>query len=257
MVLVALASTMCVHLFTQQMGVQSSSMFTSIFASWKENVRLIRLSAYSTAIHLVLNLITLVCLLVALAPTVPCTTGRPRCSKLVAAKPAWDVLSAFILTAQLCEPDNRPIRVRCTNRGGLTPDLSLIVFSYFLSLKDRPWRPYVPEISSRSLSTPHSYTSDYKHLLSNPEPYHNVEMGAIGSATTTLSFSIPEPEPGYGGGMRTYEEAEQNEKARLRREMETEGNGAVSFPIPSTSDTGILTPLGHQWRDGDLPPYAS
>ena len=57
--------------------------------------------------------------------------------------------------------------------------------------------------------------------------------------------------------MRTYEEAEQNEKARLRRESEGEEIQVVLFPIPSTSGTGVLTPLGLQWRDGDLPPYAS
>lgn len=68
---------------------------------------------------------------------------------------------------------------------------------------------------------------------------------------------MPELAAGYGGGMRTYMEAERNEKERLRREMENEGNNAASFPVPSTSETGILTPLGLQWRDGDLPPYAS
>ena len=58
--------------------------------------------------------------------------------------------------------------------------------------------------------------------------------------------------------MRTYEEAVENEKERLRREMENEENQVnMSFPIPSSSGAPILTPLGLQWRDGDLPPYAS
>ena len=69
---------------------------------------------------------------------------------------------------------------------------------------------------------------------------------------------MPEAEIGYGGGMRTYDEAEENEKARLRQEMEVDEEGqVVSFPVPSTSESGILTPLGLQWRDGDLPHYAS
>ena len=56
--------------------------------------------------------------------------------------------------------------------------------------------------------------------------------------------------------MRTYEEAELNEKERLRRrETENEGDQGVSFPIPEPGGS-ILTPLGLEWRDGDLPPYA-
>ena len=117
-------------------------------------------------------------------------------------------------------------------------------------------------MAERSLSTPTSHKGDQKHLLSDSEPWPNVELGAVESRTTVRSVKMPEPETGYGGGMRTYEEAEQNEKARLRRETEggdgeDEGEQAVSFPVPSTSETVILTPLGLQWRDGDLPPYAS
>lgn len=115
----------------------------------------------------------------------------------------------------------------------------------------------MPEFTSRSFSTPRSHGSDHKRLLSDSGPYQNLELSAVESATTTRSFSIPVPETGYGGGIRTYEEAEQNEKARLRQEMETEEAQGVSFPIPSMPGTGVLTPLGLQWRDGDLPPYAS
>ena len=82
-------------------------------------------------------------------------------------------------------------------------------------------------------------------------------MDAVEIGTISRSVLVSEPEAGYGGGMRTYEEAEGNEKARLRREMENEGTQAGSFPIPSIPETGILTPLGLQWRDGDLPPYTS
>ena len=109
MALVALSSTVCVHPSTRRANTQSSPALTSIFASWRENARLICFSAYLTPIHLALNLIVLVWLLVALAPAVPCTTGRLPCSKLVAAKPAWSVLSALTFIAQLCEPDSHPI----------------------------------------------------------------------------------------------------------------------------------------------------
>jgi hypothetical protein len=140
--------------------------------------------------------------------------------------------------------------------GSGVADLSLIVFSYLFHLQDHSRRSYIPEISSRSLSAPASHRPDQKRLLSTSEPDHTVELGTVGSAsgTTVRSFSMPDPEVGYGGGMRTYEEAEENEKARLRREMENEADEGISFPIPSTS---ILTPLGLQWRDGDLPPYVS
>lgn len=209
-----------------------------IFASWKENSRLIRLSAYLTLPHLALNVIVLGLLLSAVASVAPCPTGELRCPKLVAAKPAWAALSALILIVQPC--------------------LSFIVFGYSFHPQDHSRRPYIPEISSRSLSAPTS-KPDQKRLLSNSEPWPNIELGVVESATTTRSFEVSEPGPGYGGGMRTYEEAEQNEKARLRREMEMENEESqfASFPVPSTSETGILTPLGLEWREGDLPPYAS
>lgn len=132
--------------------------------------------------------------------------------------------------------------------------LSLIAFSYSFHLQDHSRRPYIPEISSRSLSVS---KPDYKRLPSNSEPWPNVEMGVVESAPIARSVDTPEPqvEVGYGGGRRTYEEAEKNEKERLRREMENEDNKLVSSPIPSASGTGFLTPLGLQWRDGDLPPY--
>jgi len=211
---------------------------TIIFASWEEDTRLVHLSVYLTVIHLVVNLIVLVCLLVAVGSTVACGTGKFPCSDLVVPKIAWDVLSALILFVELY--------------------LSIVVSSYFVHLKDHTRRPYMPEPSSRSLSMPSSHKRDHKRLLSTSEPDAAVELNAVESGTTARSFSTPEPEAGYGGGLRTYEEAEQNEKERLRREMENEGNQAVSaFPIPSTSGTGILTPLGLEWRDGDLPPYTS
>lgn len=117
----------------------------------------------------------------------------------------------------------------------------------------------MPEVSSRRLSAaPLSHGLDNKRLLSTSEPYANVELGAVESAATIpRTFAVPDPGAGYGGGMRTYEEAEENEKARLRREMESGGKMAVSFPVASTSERGILTPLGLEWREGDLPPYAS
>ena len=208
-------------------------------------------------VHLALNLIVLGCLLAALAPIVLCGAKISPCSKLVVAKHVWDVLSALILFMQLCESDNHPVRVRCANRGYLVADLCLIVFSYLFHLQDHSRRPYMPEVSSRSLSGPPSHKPGYKRLLSKSETYSTVELGAVESRQSTRSFSMPEPEAGYGGGTRTYEEAEQNEKARLRREMEGEENQVVPFPVPSSSGTPILTPLGLQWRDGDLPPYAS
>jgi len=210
---------------------------TIIFASWEEDIRLIRLSVYLTVTHLVVNLVVLVCLLVAVGSIVTCGAGRFPCSNLVVAKPAWDVLSVLSLLVELY--------------------LSVVVFSYFVHLKDHSRRACIPEVSSRSLSTPSSHKPDYKRLLSISETDAAVELSAVEPGTTARSFSTPEPEAGYGGGLRTYEEAEQNEKERLRREMENEGNQAVSFPIPSTSGTGILTPLGLEWRDGDLPPYTS
>lgn len=85
----------------------------SIFASWEEDTRLIRLSAYLTVTHLVVNLIVLVCLLVAVGSIVTCGTGKLPCSNLVVSKPAWDVLSALTLLMELCEPDNHPMRVGC------------------------------------------------------------------------------------------------------------------------------------------------
>lgn len=117
----------------------------------------------------------------------------------------------------------------------------------------------MPEISSRSLSAPPSHNPDQKRLLSGSEPYPTAEPDALElePRTTVYSLSMPEPDVGYGGGRRTYEEAEQNEKERLRQEMENEGNQIVSSPVPSSPEAGILTPLGLQWRDGDLPPYAS
>lgn len=135
--------------------------------------------------------------------------------------------------------------------------MSVVVISYSVHLRDHSRRSYTPKVSSRSLSTPSSHRPDHKRLLSTSGSDAAVELGAVESRTTTPSFSMPEPQNGYGGGLRTYEEAEQNEKARLRREMENEANQAVSPPIPSTSETGILTPLGLEWRDGDLPPYTS
>jgi hypothetical protein len=139
----------------------------------------------------------------------------------------------------------------------LIAGLCLIVFGYFFHLQDHSRRAYGPEDSSRSLSPPAAHKGDQKRLLSNSEPWHNVESGA---GMTVDSFKMPESETGYGGGMRTYEEAERYEMTRLRRETE-EGNeeekGGVSFPVPSTAETRILTPLGLAWRDGDRPPYAS
>lgn len=134
--------------------------------------------------------------------------------------------------------------------------LSLIVFSYSFHLQDRSRRPKVPEVSSRSLSVSISHKPEYKRLPSGSEPWPIVELGAV---EPTADAKMPESATGYGGGMRTYMEAERNEKARLRQETEMENgeNNSVSFPVPSTSETGILTPLGLQWRDGDLPPYAS
>ena len=232
-------------------------VLSSIFASWKENTRLIRFSAYLTITHLAGNLIVLACLLAAVASIMSCGTGQLPCSKLVAAKPAWYTLSALIIFAQICESDKHPTRVCCTDRRDFVVDLSLIVFSHLVHLQDHSRRPYMPEISSRSLSAPSSHKPDRKRLLSDSERYSTIELGAIESGTTTRSFSMPESETGYGGGMRTYEEAEENEKDRLRREMENQENQVVSFPIASPSGTPILTPLGLQWREGDLPPYVS
>lgn len=226
---------------------------TSIFSSWRENTRLIRLSAYLTVTHFIFNLIVLGGLLVAVA----CTDDHIPCSKLIIPKPAWDVLSATTLFAQLCEPDDRLVRLRCTDREVLIADLCLIVFSYFVHLENHSRRAYVPEVSSRSLTTPASHRLDHKRLLSTSESHPPVELGAVESGTATRSLPVDGSEAGYGGGMRTYEEAEKNEKARLRLEMESEDHQAVSFPVPSTSEAGILTPLGLEWRDGDLPPYAS
>ena len=212
-------------------------------------------SAYLAPIHLILNSIVLVCLLVAVAPIVPCRDGLPPpCSKLVAPKPAWSVLSVLIFAAQLCESDTHPVRVRCPDRDDLIVDLSLVVFSYHLHLEDYARRSYVPP---RRVSGTPSHVSDHKRLLSNSEPYQNVDMDGVEFGTISRSVLVSEPEAGYGGGMRTYEEAEGNEKARLRREMESEGSQAGSFPVPSRAGTGILTPLGLEWRDGDLPPYTS
>ena len=212
-------------------------------------------SAYLTPIHLILNSIVLVCLLVVIAPIVPCKAGRPPpCSKLVAPKPAWSGPPVLIFAAQLCEPDTHPVRVGGANRSDLIVDLSLVVFSYHLHLEDNPRRSYV---SPRKASAAPSHRSDHKRLLSNSEPYQNVDMDAVEFGTISRSVLVSEPESGYGGGMRTYEEAEGNEKARLRREMENEGSRAGSFPIPSIPEAGILTPLGLEWRDGDLPPYTS
>ena len=233
-------------------------VLSSIFASWKENAWLIRFSAYLTVTHLVANLIVLAFLLVSVASIGPCKPGRPRCPKLLLPKSVWNVLYAIILSAQLCESNDHPARIRCTDRGDPVADLSLVVLSYLFYLQDHSRRAYIPEISSRGLSAPPSQKPDHKHLLSNPEGYSTVELGPVESRTTTRSLSTPEPGAGYGGGMRTYEEAEENEKARLRREMENEETQVnMSFPIPSSSETPILTPLGLQWRDGDLPPYAS
>lgn len=210
---------------------------TIIYASWKENSRVIRFSAYATVAHLFLNVIVLAVLLVAASSTMPCPPeGRMPCPKLVTALPTWIGLAAVILAIQPC--------------------LSLIVFSYSFHLQDRSRRRNIPEVSSRSLSVSTSHKPEYKRLPSGSEPWPNVELGVVESAADT---KMPESAGGYGGGMRSYREAERNEKERLRREMELgneEGN-AVSFPVASTSETGILTPLGLQWRDGDLPPYAS
>ena len=115
------------------------------------------------------------------------------------------------------------------------------------------------ETSSRNLSTSLSRKGGYKGLLSGLEAYSPVELHAVESrAATARSFSLPESESeyGYGGGLRTYEEAEDNEKERLRRELDGEGDQGMSFPIASPSGPGLLTPLGQEWRDGDLPPYA-
>ena len=255
-VFVALASMMYVRHLTQRMSIEGLPLFSSIFASWMEHLRLIRLSAYLTVTHLVVNMIVLGCLFAIVVSIVPCETGQFPCSRLVVAKPVWYALSGSILLAQLCESDNYPVPVCFANHGDFIADLSLVVFSYLFHLQDHSRRPYMPEISTRSLSAPVSHKPDRKHLLSNPE-YSTVELCAVESRRTTRSFSMPESENGYGGGMRTYEEAEQNEKARLREEMETEDNRVVSFPVASPSETVILTPLGLQWRDGDLPPYAS
>jgi len=149
-------------------------------------------------------------------------------------------------------PATHPVRARGANREGLIVDLSLVVFSYHLHLEDNTRRSYV---SPRRVSTAPSHVSDHKRLLSNSEPYQNVDTDGVEFGTISRSVLVSEPEAGYGGGMRTYEEAEGNEKARLRREMENEGSG--SFPIPSMPEMGILTPLGLEWRDGDLPPYTS
>ena len=151
------------------------------------------------------------------------------------------------------------MQVRHANNEVLITGLSLIVFGYSFHIPDHSRRPYIQEVSSRSPSTPTSYKTDQKRLLSNSEPWPNPELGIVESTTTVRSLKMPESDTGYGGGMRTYEEAEENEKARLRREMEAEDEGkqAGSFPVPSTSETGILTPLGLEWRDGDLPHYAS
>lgn len=229
---------------------------TSIFSSWRESTRLIRLSAYLTVTHFIFNLIVLGGLLVAVASIAPCMPQMP-CSKLIIPKPAWEVLPATILFAQLCEPDDRLVRLGCTDRVVLIADLCLIVFSYFVHLENHSRRAYVPEVSSRSLTTPASHRLDHKRLLSTSESHPPVELGAVESGTATRSLPVDGSEAGYGGGMRTYEEAEKNEKARLRLEMESEDHQAVSFPVPSTSEAGILTPLGLEWRDGDLPPYAS
>ena len=234
-------------------------VLSSIFASWKENTRLIRFSAYLAVTHLAANLIVLAFLLVEVVSIGPCMPGRPRCPQLVLPKSAWYILSAIILSAQLCKSSNRPTRIRYANRGDLVVDLSLVVLSYLFYLQDHSRRAYIPDISSRSLSVPPSQKPDHKYLLSNPEGYSTVELGPVESRTTTRSLSMPESESGYGGGMRTYEEAVENEKERLRREMENEENQVnMSLPIPSSSGAPILlTPLGLQWRDGDLPPYAS
>ena len=143
--------------------------------------------------------------------------------------------------------------------------LCLIVFGYSLHLQDHSRRAYdVPEVSSRSPSTPTGHRGDQKRLLSNSEPWPTVELAVVEPTMTVEPLSMPEAETGYGGGMRTYEEAERYEKERLRRKMEEEtdseeeSKGAVmSFPVPSTSEARVLTPLGLAWRDGDLPPYAS
>jgi len=209
-----------------------------IYASWKEDTWLIHVGVYLTVTHLALDLIVLGCLLAVVGSIAQCPIGPFPCPKLVASKPAWDVLATFILAAQLY--------------------LSLVVLSYFFYLQGHSRRAYAPEVSSRSLSAQPTRGLDRKRLLSsNSESESNVEMSAVESATITQSFKVPDPETGYGGGMRTYEEAEENEKARLRREMENETDQAPSFPIPSTSGAGILTPLGLAWRDGDLPPYTS
>lgn len=121
-------------------------------------------------------------------------------------------------------------------------------------MEDSTRRSYAPP---RSISAVPPHGSDRKRLLSNSEPYHNADTDAVESGTTARSLPIPEPGVGYGGGMRTYEEAEGNEKERLRRETENEADQVGSFPIPSVSGIGILTPLGQEWRDGDLPPYTS
>ena len=137
--------------------------------------------------------------------------------------------------------------------------VSLIVPGYYFHLRAHSRWAYAPEVSSRSLAAPAAGKPDQRGLLSNSEIWPNVELGTVESATATSSFKMPEAEVGYGGGMRTYEEAEENEKARLRQEVEEEDEEGqvVSFPVPSTSESGILTPLGLQWRDGDLPQYAS
>lgn len=88
---------------------------SSCFGSWAEDRRLIRFSVYSTVAHLIINLIALACLCAVVASIVPCETDRPGCPRLVATKPAWIVLSTFILLAEFCESDDEPVWARCTN----------------------------------------------------------------------------------------------------------------------------------------------
>jgi hypothetical protein len=106
--LVALASTMCVHYFTTNKGEKFNvgSCSLSIFASWKESVRVIRLSGYATIAHLAVNVVVLASLLTAVTSVMPCPTGRLRCPKLVTAKAVWIALSAIILIIQPCECDD-------------------------------------------------------------------------------------------------------------------------------------------------------
>jgi hypothetical protein len=116
-----------------------------------------------------------------------------------------------------CKSSQPPqMQVRHAHHEFLIASPSLIVFSYsFHPVRDYSQRQYTPEISSRSLTAPTSSTTDQNRLLLNPEPWVNVELGAVESVTTTHSVNVPEPAAGYGGGMRTYEEVEQNEKERL------------------------------------------